>query len=791
MAQEVINVGSAPNDGTGDPLRTAYIKCNSNFGELYSRAQMSVPGSLVGSINDRAGMYAYDATYFYYCFQDYDGSSEIWAQVTNVGNVAIPRIVNGTSNVSIDSPNNNVIVSVDGTSNVAVFTNTGVTHSNLNVTGTTVSGNIIPALDVTYNLGAVNTKWQSIYAANVVTPQVYYANSIINISEDSNVTISVDGVSNVAVFGNSQTSISNLSITTDLQVLGETTTGNIIPSANVTYDLGSPTNQWKSLYLAGNTIYLGSAQITSTDSSITLSSGTGAEFTISGDSAANTVGTFGEVSASGNVVANSVFANAIFSTNDISATGNIIADGFFIGTVLGNITGNFVIPGSTTQVVYNSSGSADASPDFTYNNAVKLLTVNGNISANNISVQSVASTNITGTLDTAAQPNITSVGTLTDLTVAGNVSATNISGTLTTTAQPNITSVGTLTGLAVSGNLSANGGNFTTLSGNGRALTSLDASKINTGTLAADRLNGNYTINIVGSATTAGTVTANAQANITSVGTLTSLAVSGNVSAGNISAADAAFTTVSGNGRFITSLDASRIDTGTLAAARLDGFYNITVLAANTSLSAASVSVASQPTITSVGTLTSLDVSGNIAAGNVSTGNINATNFIASTGVSTPLITKTGANGVGNIGSSTNYFNTVFARATSAQYADLAEMYLADDAYEPGTVVAFGGPAEVTKCDIESSPEIVGIVSTNPAYIMNSGLEGQHPIAVALLGRVPCRIHGPVRRGQMIVSAGNGYARAETHPAIGTVIGKALENFDGDYGVIEVVVGRL
>ena len=81
MAREVINVGSAPNDGTGDPLRTAYTKCNSNFGELYGRYQVAVPASATGSIGDVAGMYAADTDYFYYCFQDYDGSSEIWRQI--------------------------------------------------------------------------------------------------------------------------------------------------------------------------------------------------------------------------------------------------------------------------------------------------------------------------------------------------------------------------------------------------------------------------------------------------------------------------------------------------------------------------------------------------------------------------------------------------------------------------------------------------------------------------------------------------------------------------------------
>ncbi len=89
MARQVINVGVTPNDGTGDPIRTAYIKCNNNFGELYSRLQENPPTSAVGSPGDTAGMYAVGTNSglpsyqeFYYCFADYDGSSEIWRVVT-------------------------------------------------------------------------------------------------------------------------------------------------------------------------------------------------------------------------------------------------------------------------------------------------------------------------------------------------------------------------------------------------------------------------------------------------------------------------------------------------------------------------------------------------------------------------------------------------------------------------------------------------------------------------------------------------------------------------------------
>jgi len=81
MSREIINVGTSPNDGTGDPLRTAYTKCNSNFAELYSRIQDIPPGTSVGTTGDLAGMIAYDDQYFYYCYQDYDGSSNIWKRV--------------------------------------------------------------------------------------------------------------------------------------------------------------------------------------------------------------------------------------------------------------------------------------------------------------------------------------------------------------------------------------------------------------------------------------------------------------------------------------------------------------------------------------------------------------------------------------------------------------------------------------------------------------------------------------------------------------------------------------
>jgi hypothetical protein len=148
------------------------------------------------------------------------------------------------------------------------------------------------------------------------------------------------------------------------------------------------------------------------------------------------------------------------------------------------------------------------------------------------------------------------------------------------------------------------------------------------------------------------------------------------------------------------------------------------------------------------------------------------------------------ANATANIGSASFQYNTIFAKATSAQYADLAEKYTADADYAPGTVVSFGGTKEVTITTVASDTRVAGVISTNPSYRMNDGLQSAHTAMVALTGRVPTSVTGTVRKGDLMVSAGNGTARAEANPAVGTVIGKALADSEGD-AVIEVVVGRV
>lgn len=136
-------------------------------------------------------------------------------------------------------------------------------------------------------------------------------------------------------------------------------------------------------------------------------------------------------------------------------------------------------------------------------------------------------------------------------------------------------------------------------------------------------------------------------------------------------------------------------------------------------------------------------------------------------------IVKSGTNGTGDIGQSSNRFNVIYGRSTSAQYADLAERYTTDQEYEPGTVVAI---CECTTHEVEQSWEagqhVVGVVSTQPAYVMNDSIEGQE---IALVGRVPVKITGPIKKGQRVMAAVGGYGVAGNSNSFGTALETNLD----------------
>jgi len=185
------------------------------------------------------------------------------------------------------------------------------------------------------------------------------------------------------------------------------------------------------------------------------------------------------------------------------------------------------------------------------------------------------------------------------------------------------------------------------------------------------------------------------------------------------------------------------------------------------------LATSAQTNITSVGTLSALSVSGNVQSGNLRT---------------TGLISATGNISCNNFSALGN----VTAKNIDSVNADLAERYIADQAYPAGTVVIFGGEQEITQSTQYADPRIAGVISTAPAYTMNSSAAG---LPVALQGRVPCRVVGQIAKGDLIASSyllGVATRLDPQHWQPGVVIGKALENYDSiQEGVIEVVVGRV
>ena len=149
------------------------------------------------------------------------------------------------------------------------------------------------------------------------------------------------------------------------------------------------------------------------------------------------------------------------------------------------------------------------------------------------------------------------------------------------------------------------------------------------------------------------------------------------------------------------------------------------------------------------------------------------------------------ANATTTLGSSGAWWSTVYGTAIHAQYADLAECYQADAEYAPGTVVVFGGDKEITTTTQSHDPRAAGVISTDPAYLMNASAGG---LPVAMTGRVPCLVQGPVTKGQVLVTgtvAGVAQAIDNSKFVPGCVVGKALEAINTNtIETIEVVVGR-
>jgi len=424
----------------------------------------------------------------------------------------------------------------------------------------------------------------------------------------------------------------------------------------------------------------------------------------------------------------SIYANANTTAALVIANSGINVPGY------ANIVGNANVGNLGTAQVLASANIT--TPQFISNVAngtaplsVQSTTVVPNlyVARSNISEYGNVVSQITGTF----YPTMVSASASANYQLGSNVNlsfAVN-TGTLSATLfSGNGSSLSAIAGANVTGNV-GNAVNAYAVAGanvSGAVSYATTANAVAGANVSGTVANATYAV----SAGTAGTVTTNAQPNITSTGILTSLAVTGNITNGNVTG---------GN------LVSANYFTGTLTTA-------------------------AQPNVTSVSTSFT-----NLTFANAQT--ISGNNMTLTTGANTLLGTITG-----------NWSLSAGSKL-QATYADLAEYYESDKSYEPGTVVEFGGEKEVTIAE-DGTTRVAGVVSTNPAYVMNSQCQGEHVVAVALQGRVPCKVRGTIHKGDMLVSGGNGFARPSQLPVMGMVIGKSLENFEGE-GVIEVAVGRL
>ena len=390
---------------------------------------------------------------------------------------------------------------------------------------------------------------------------------------------------------------------------------------------------------------------------------------------------------------------------------------------------------SDTGFVGNVTNQGNLRLGASGNAAVVIVTGTGaNVTGYVTATANVTGANIITAGFASATGNITggNISTTGLLTAAGNVIGGNINSAAAISAVGLITAGGNVTGA----NIATNG--IVTAAGNitgGNILTS-------------GQLSAGGAVNATGNITGGNIITSGG---ITATGTITA---SGNV--------------VAGSGRFFLG------DGGLLS--NVSAAISVTRIENGTS----NVAVGSS--------------GGNVTIGVAGTANVVviSTTGVTTNGLTVPSITKSGSNAVGNIGSSSNYFNQVFATATTALYADVAERFAADEVLVPGTVVELGGTQEITRSQTDLSENVFGVISTRPAYTMNGGAgdDDTHP-KVAMTGRVPVLVTGVVKKGDRLVSAGNGIARA-AKPGEATAfntIGRSLvDKTTPESGTIEAIV---
>ena len=685
------------------------------------------------------------------------------SQLTGVAATTATALTNGTTNLTT-ALNGNANLTIAGTSNVVQWATTGQYVTGLlSVSGNVTGGNVLT--------GGLVSATANVTGGNLLTGGLVSAAGTITGTSHLGAVVSVTA----NVTGGNLLTGGLISATST--VTGSTLIGSVVTaSGNVT---------------GGNILTGGLISATSTITS-----------------AANITGgnvlTGGLISATGNVTGNYILGNGAFLTGVITSVANINNGTSNVNIATANANVTVSVNGTPNVVVFANTGAyiaglVSASGNVTGGNLLTggLISATANVTGGNLLTGGLISA--TSTITSAA--NITGGNLLTGglISATANVTGGNVltGGLISATGNitgGNLTTVGLI---STSGNIA--GGNIKTNNyfyANGQAIvfgvnytaaTTPPSSPgngwqwYNTSTdvlyeYLSDSVS-QYWVDVTSPAFAAGVV-----ANVAISG---SMLVNANATY-DIGSASQTFRNVYAQNYYGNGATLSGIVTS-VANINL-GTSNVTVVSSGGNI-AASVGGTSNVAVwaTTGEYITGVQsVSGNITGGNLTTAGILTVN----SGAAATAIVNGASNAVGNIGSASTYFNRLFAQATTALYADLAENYVSDADYEPGTVLDFGGEHEVTISTIDSSKRVAGVVSTDPAHLMNAGLTGEHVVTVALVGRVPVKVTGTIRKGDTMVSAGNGRARADADPRVGTLIGKALEDFDGDEGTIEIVIGK-
>ena len=670
--------------------------------------------------------------------------------------------------------------------------------SNYTVTAGTVVNSIQSNILNVGTLTYLNVNGNITSYGNVISPYYFGSGSRLSAITGANVTGQV-GNALVAgtVYSAAQPNITSVGTLSVLNVNGSVQSGNIL-----TTGLISATSN----IIGGNILTNGAIIASSTITSLTniigqnliISGQVSAVGNIYGNNliinnvelvAGNIIGgnllTGGSISAAGNISGGNILApNSVIATNFVG--GNLRITGSISSSVISavsSITGGNLI----TSGIISASSTITSAANIVAGNVISYGAINA---ASNITGGNLLSSGIVSTTGNAIHSNLLINGTI---SAGGNIRGNYILG-----------NGSQLTGIAltISGNL---GGN---LNSNGYYINDLPSLSV-TGAIAGGaiislgNIAGTYFIGngsqLTGlpPVTGSGNLTGNLNSNGYYINDLPSLSVTGAIAGGNLSTSGLILAT--GNiigGNLLTG--GAIISLGNIA-----GTYFIGNGSQLTGLPATGNGItwttqASTPPASPIpgdfwyNSTTSVKYQYiNDGTSNIWVDQSFPTSFAS---ISVGSILNSNSNGIGNIGTSATYFNTIFAKSTSAQYSDLAELYCADKQYTPGTVVEFGGDEEITISTESHSPRVAGIISTNPSYLMNSTLNRANSVKVALTGRVPCHIIGTVQKGDRLVASDiPGVAQkldlSKYEP--GCIIGKSLENYDStEVGIIEVAVGR-